>query len=283
MAGGFYSHVAVLVVVISTGTVISTNCRTKQGSCCTKCNPGFMLSRGNPCGKCNPCPKNSFMDQPNSKPNCNICTKCVGIFQLKEECSPTRNAVCECIKGKRCVGENCNMCANNICKEGQQLVREECMDCPQGTFNPGEDGICKPWKRCSAAGSYILHNGTSTSDVVCGQFAETNPSAASATTSPKVVDLIRESNHPKESGSEMVSIFIIIGAAVLSMALLGIAIIFLWPKCIKQMKNEIKKFPVPIEKTTKEEDACSCHFPEEEQGDEDMTQQPLNHTDSVLP
>ncbi|XP_075461139.1 tumor necrosis factor receptor superfamily member 9 isoform X1 [Ascaphus truei] len=253
-----------LLVLMSIGTVHSNDCHTRQGNCCISCNPGFYLLNRD-CGSCSKCPPTSYMDQASSMTNCNRCKRCEGIFQYKEYCTSTKNAVCECIKGKKCFGPNCEKCANNTCPEGQEHVGEKCMDCRHGMFKPGTDGACKPWTSCSAEGSEILVNGTSTSNVVCVNIATSTSQIT--TTMSSTVTAITTLGHPEKNPDGMATMYIIVGAAVLVGLLVVIGLVNL-RKCVKKMKNEFKKIPIQIVRTTEEEDACSCHFPEEEQGDE---------------
>ncbi|XP_053545857.1 tumor necrosis factor receptor superfamily member 9 [Bombina bombina] len=271
-----YTHckaIIVFLVLHSILTVNSNTCHTREGECCIKCNPGYRLLVNGRCGKCSKCPQGSYTDQPSSKPTCDLCTKCEGIFQYKEQCSGDRNAVCKCIKGKRCVGENCKACANIICPQGQELVGEECLDCPHGTFKPEKEGKCRPWKSCSAEGSLVLFNGNTTFDVVCGSESKnsgtTTSTKATTTQSPTVTNIIRKT---EDNSSRLVIAFIAVPIVAFVCSLL-----FLIPyivKGMKKMKNEFHKIPVQIEKIAKEEDGCSCHFPEEEEGEEVMIQHP---------
>eukprot|EP00079_Xenopus_tropicalis_P037404 XP_017951175.1 PREDICTED: tumor necrosis factor receptor superfamily member 9 [Xenopus tropicalis] len=159
-------------------------CQKKTGDCCNLCNPGYLLNMMNGCGKCTPCPKGSFMETSNDNSSCKRCKTCENIFEYKRKCTPTSNAVCKCTKGKICVGANCEMCTIYGCPEGQELTGEKCTDCPDGTFKPGGEGKCKPWKICPN-GVKAVFNGTRTSDVVCGETVS-HTSERSSTASPEV-------------------------------------------------------------------------------------------------
>ncbi|XP_053307359.1 tumor necrosis factor receptor superfamily member 9 [Spea bombifrons] len=251
------------LVLCARVSVGSDACHTSDGTCCSKCYPGYMLIGDRGCGKCKACPPKSYTDQPNDLHYCNRCKRCEGIFQYKELCSPTSNAECECIVGKRCVGENCEQCENIPCSTGQELAGEKCVDCPHGTFNPGIDGPCKPWKRCEHTN--VLVNGTRSSDVVCLSDVTKATERATTVTFP----VTEATRRPADSAGGMVTIYLIIFVVVCS--LLMLPFVKYSVKCLKMMKNQLQKVPIEV-RAPEEEEACSCHFPEEEQGNERLTE-----------
>lgn len=247
--------------------VLGNDCHKFQDGCCILCKPGYLLTRK--CGMCKPCPAKGYTEAPNNKPYCDHCNRCEGIFQYKEKCSSTRNAVCTCIPGKMCTDEKCSQCRNEPCPAGQQLVGQKCTQCPTGTFNTGAERMCTPWKNCSALGSVIINNGSQTSDVVCGGYltkvtqSPRPPSAASTTTTTQIRPVVGAS--PQESNLQI--IYIVVSSAVGLM--LAVICVLCRRKITEKIKHICQNVPKPVVKQTEEEDGCSCHFPEEEAGGED--------------
>ncbi|KAM4703141.1 tumor necrosis factor receptor superfamily member 9 [Rhinophrynus dorsalis] len=195
-----------------------------------------------------------------------------GIFQYRTVCTSTTDAECVCIQGWKCVGENCERCTRDPCLEGQEPVGNQCVDCPYGTFKPGTDGNCRPWKSCSAEGGKVLSNGTRTSDVVCG--GNVAPTTTRSTTVSSPTTEITTLGGPVEKAIGMAPVYIALFFAILFIIA---SILIAFASCkqwMKKMKNQFKKIPTQIVKTAEEEDGCSYHYPEEEQGDEELTQQP---------
>ncbi|XP_075046077.1 tumor necrosis factor receptor superfamily member 9 [Mixophyes fleayi] len=259
---------ACLLIMLHAGIGQGQSCYDLQDGCCKKCNPGYFLT--GTCGKCNPCPLKGYVDRPNNMPFCNQCQRCEGIFQYKETCTSTKNAVCECISGKKCANEKCTKCENNPCPAGQQLQAEKCVNCPHGTFNPGTEGICKPWKNCSALG--VLANGTHASDVVCVYHIVR--ATARPTTSSEVTSTTYKPVEKATSGltNKDITIIVIVTSFFLLLCLIVFGLCFS-VELLEKMKSNFKKIPHPIVKQTEQEDDnCSCHYPEEEHGeDEPMT------------
>ncbi|KAM8927142.1 tumor necrosis factor receptor superfamily member 9 [Pelodytes ibericus] len=231
-------------------------------SCLNYC---YLLISDGVCGQCEPCPIQSYMNQPNSLSNCKRCRRCQGIFQYKEFCSLTSNAVCTCIQGKKCVGENCQQCASIRCKQGQELVGENCIDCPPETFNPGSDGPCIPWKRCERGN--VLLNGTRSSDVVCGDDVSMTTQRSTIVYST-AKDITRT---PESDGDGMTIVAILVGVAIFAFVVILIGLC-LRSGLVKMMKNMCEKGKRKTH--AEEEDNCSCHFPEEEQGSELLPEEP---------
>ncbi|XP_040182506.1 tumor necrosis factor receptor superfamily member 9 [Rana temporaria] len=228
-------------------------CRTQHSGCCVLCHPGYFLNKK--CGLCRPCPSNGYMDHPSAEPDCKRCEKCEGIFEYRSNCSPTKNALCKCIAGKKCADEKCSQCEDNSCPAGTQLNGEDCVNCPSGTFNPGWEGSCRPWKNCSEINAVIYVNGTMTSDVVClPKPTQTPPtSPAVATTTPQDLPSYNQS-------------VIIVVVSVVCVIIAFIAVFWCLSKRLERIKNTFVKI-----KHTEQEDACSCHYPEEEHGGEEET------------
>ncbi|XP_063799633.1 tumor necrosis factor receptor superfamily member 9 [Pseudophryne corroboree] len=270
-----WNLLACLLFFLQDVTAQDHSCNTEQDGCCKICNPGYFLI--GQCGKCKVCPLKSYMDLPNVTPSCKLCERCEGIRRYKKACTTTSNAVCECIPGKRCANAQCTRCENNPCPAGQQPNAGKCVTCPSGTFNPGTEGICKPWRNCTALSTDVSVNGTHTSDVVCGNLVARVTERVVTSASASTVTLTAHT--PEDKSAPRLSITIIIVAISCLIALCLILFgLFFTVKVLERLKNNFKKIPHPIVKQTEEEDACSCHFPEEEHGeegeDEPMTREP---------
>ncbi|XP_074874085.1 tumor necrosis factor receptor superfamily member 9 isoform X2 [Carettochelys insculpta] len=179
-----------------------------------------------------------------------------GKFTYKRNCSSTVDAECACKDGFHCIGKDCSKCGEN-CAVGQEPTEEGCHACPNGTFNNQINGLCRQWKKCLP--DKILVNGTNRSDVVCRQPSET--------TTPAIASIIIPI-HVQGKDLQMVTVGITVTVAVV------VCITFLLPLCVclsiyskKKLPVLFKKMKVIPEQSTQEEDACSCRFPEEEQGD----------------
>lgn len=254
--------------ILSIQLVLGSGCHKAQDGCCILCQPGYLLTQK--CGTCKPCPSKGYTEEPNNRPYCDHCNRCEGIFRYKERCSSTRNAVCTCIPGKRCTDEKCSQCINEPCPAGQQLVGRECTQCPTGTFNTGAQRMCAPWKNCSAPGSVMISNGSRTSDVVCGEYltkvtqSPPRPISALGTTG---TTQMRAVVRPSPQDSNLQILYIVVPSAV---ALLLLVVCVLCRRKITEgIKHICQHVPNPVEKQTEEEDGCSCHYPEEEDGRED--------------
>ncbi|XP_063292010.1 tumor necrosis factor receptor superfamily member 9 [Pelobates fuscus] len=251
-----------------TSANVFDNCLERHDGCCTQCLPGFRRTAEN-CQKCDACPLSSYMDVPNSNINCKRCRSCEGIFQYEKTCTYKSNAVCKCVPGKICADKDCMTCKNIPCKAGQQLIDKKCIDCPYGTFNDGTDKECKAWKSCE--NSHILLNGSSSSDVVCADLIKTTEKSTT------IITTVREVTRKPDDNTVMVIVYIGIVIAVLLFVVVLIVLNQKFLKWVKTMKNKVKKLPVQIN-TPKEEDACSCHYPEEEQGNALLPEQHLHDT-----
>ncbi|XP_058407993.1 tumor necrosis factor receptor superfamily member 9 [Diceros bicornis minor] len=239
MGNGCYNIVATVLLVMN-----FERTRSITQDSCSNC------PAGNFCGKdknqiCLPCPPNSFSSTSGQK-TCDICRQCQGVFRTKKACSPTSNAECECISGFHCLGAGCTMCEQD-CKQGQELTKEGCQDCCFGTFNDQKRGVCRPWTNCSLDGKSVLVNGTKERDVVCG---------------PTSADFSPGGHTPQ---------LIIFLALTSSTALFLVFFLVLRFSVVKQGRKKLlyifkQPFMRPAQ-TAQEEDACSCRFPEEEEGE----------------
>ncbi|XP_006194844.2 tumor necrosis factor receptor superfamily member 9 isoform X1 [Camelus dromedarius] len=252
MGSGYYNIVATVLLVLNFERTRSTQ------DFCSNCSAGTF------CGKtkqepCIPCPSNSFSSTSGQK-GCDICRKCEGIFRTKKACSPTSNAECECVSGFHCQGAGCTMCEED-CIQGQELTEEGCKDCSFGTFNDQKHGACQPWTDCSLDGKLVLVNGTKESDVVCGP---TSADFSPGTPSTTVPALGREPGHT----SQVIIFFLALTSAAL---LFLVSFLMLRFSAVKQGRKKLlyifkQPFMRPVQ-TAQEEDACSCRFPEEEEGE----------------
>ncbi|XP_066228104.1 tumor necrosis factor receptor superfamily member 9 [Saccopteryx leptura] len=253
MGKGYYNLVATVLLVMNVDRA-----RSMQDTC-SYCPAGTF------CGEskdriCIPCPSNSFSSTSGQKA-CDICRRCEGVFRTKKACSPTSNAECECFAGFYCQGAGCTMCTQD-CKQGQELTTDGCRDCNFGTFNDQKRGTCRPWTDCSLAGKTVLVHGTKERDVVCGPASGNFSSGTSATTVPAPAT--------KPGHAPMISIFVL--ALVVTLALFLLFFLTLRFSVVKHGRKKLLYiFKQPFMKTVQtaqEEDACSCRFPEEEEGEE---------------
>ncbi|XP_075762549.1 tumor necrosis factor receptor superfamily member 9 isoform X1 [Pelodiscus sinensis] len=233
------------------------------------CPPGSFLPSAAP--GCKPCPADTFSSQWGSREACTLCRRCEGKFKYKRQCSSTSDAECTCQDGQRCIRNDCSKCVKN-CAAGEEPNEEGCRTCPHGTFNHQPNGPCRQWTKCLT--DKILVNGTNSSDVVCGQISET----MTLTTTSIIIPV-----HVQGKDLHMVTI----GVAVTVAAV--VCIMFLLPLCVcfsiyskKKLPALFKKMNVIPEQSTQEEDACSCRFPEEEQGDCDDCSKSKLFKDSLV-
>ncbi|XP_004385187.2 tumor necrosis factor receptor superfamily member 9 [Trichechus manatus latirostris] len=255
MGNGYYNMVATVLLVMNferTGAV--------QDSC-RDCLAGTF------CGKnktqiCIPCPQNSFSRTSGQK-DCDICRRCEGVFRTKRACSPTSDTECECVAGFHCLGAGCTMCQQD-CKQGQELTKEGCKDCCFGTFNDQKNGICQPWTNCSLDGKSVLVNGTKERDVLCGPPADNSSPDTSSVTVPAPGS--KPDHHPQIS-----TFFLALTSAAVLFLVFFCVLRFSVAKWSRKKLLYIFKQPFikPVQ-TAQEEDACSCRFPEEEEGDSEL-------------
>lgn len=216
------------------------------------------------CGKskdqiCISCPSNSFSST-SGQEACDICRQCEGVFRTKKACSRTSNAECECVSGFHCLGAGCTKCEAD-CKQGQELTIQGCKDCYLGTFNDQKHGICRPWTDCSLDGKSVLVNGTKESDVVCG------PTSADFSPGTSSVTMPAPATEPGHTPQILVFFLALTSTATVFL----VFFITLRFSVAKQGRKKLlyifkQPFMKPVQ-TAQEEDACSCRFPEEEEGE----------------
>ncbi|KAM5248731.1 tumor necrosis factor receptor superfamily member 9 [Ctenodactylus gundi] len=187
----------------------------------------------------------SFERTSSMQESCDSCP--AGIFRTKKPCLPTSDAECECIEGLRCSGPKCRDCFSG-CGKGQELRGEGCKDCRFGTFNDKEDGVCRPWTNCSLERKSVRVNGTKYSDVTCDPLDIT----------------------PGPSPQNFIVFLALMSATVLFLLLFLVLRLFV----VKQSREKFvyifkQPFMKPVQ-TAQEEDACSCRFPEEEEGESEL-------------
>ncbi|XP_041907315.1 tumor necrosis factor receptor superfamily member 9, partial [Corvus kubaryi] len=227
--------------------------------CIADCPAGTFVASAD-CASCLPCPAGTFSSAA-GRGDCRMCRKCEGIFRYLKECSSTSDAECTCKEGYRCGGDGCTFCTRS-CGVGQESTGNGCRTCRYGTFNDQPNGSCKNWTKCS--GNQVLEPGTPAKDVIC-KHASVNPTLVTTlpTTSLEIPVSITVPGNDVQT--DMIRI---------SLAVAGLScIVFLLPLCIcfsvwqkKKLHTVFKKMHTP-EQSIQEDDACSCHFPEEEQGE----------------
>ncbi|XP_010618177.1 tumor necrosis factor receptor superfamily member 9 isoform X1 [Fukomys damarensis] len=211
---------------------------------CSNCPAGTF------CGKnkdqtCVLCPPNSYSSTLGQMV-CSMCRRCEGVFRTRKPCSRTSNTECECAPGLRCLGPGCPRCYPD-CAQGQELTEDGCKDCYFGTFNDKRGGECQPWTKCSLDGKTVLVNGTKERDVVCGPV----PADFSPGPSPWFFPML-----------------LVLTSA---MALLLLILCLCQHRVVRWSGKEFvymfkRPFVKPVQ-TAQMEDACSCRFPQEEEGE----------------
>ncbi|XP_059112272.1 tumor necrosis factor receptor superfamily member 9 isoform X1 [Peromyscus eremicus] len=246
-------HMVVTVLLLLLLLVVGTERTRALRDSCDKCEAGTFCKKDNPV--CTSCPPSTYSIR-GGQPYCNICKVCGGYFRFKKPCSPTSDAECECTEGLHCLGPKCARCEKD-CKPGQELTEQGCKICGFGTFNnQNGGGSCRPWTNCSLGGKSVLENGTKEKDVVCGpDLASLSPG-----TSPTAVPA------PGGLPLQVLTVFLALTSAIV----LFLLFIILW---LLVARWSGKKFPYifkqpfkMVVRTAQEEDACSCRFPEEEEG-----------------
>ncbi|KAL1776173.1 tumor necrosis factor receptor superfamily member 9 isoform X1 [Sigmodon hispidus] len=251
MGNSFYKMMMVTVLL-----VLGTKWTRALPDSCDKCEAGTFCKENNPV--CISCPPSTYSSM-GGQPNCDICQVCEGYFRFKKPCTNTSNAECECVEGLHCLGPNCARCEKD-CKAGQELTERGCKDCGFGTFNNQSGrGNCKSWTNCSLDGKIVLENGTKEKDVVCGP-------AMVSLSSVITVQTCNPHSGERRQSLQGPTLFLALTSAML-LFLLSVILGLLVVKWSRKKFPSIFKKPFKMAvQTTQEEDACSCRFPEEEEG-----------------
>ncbi|XP_051027362.1 tumor necrosis factor receptor superfamily member 9 [Acomys russatus] len=231
-------------------------------TCCQTQTP-VILPSGNFCSKdpqiCKKCPSSTYSST-YGRPYCELCRVCEGYFRYKKPCTPTSNAECDCVEGFHCWGVDCEMCEED-CKPGQELTEQGCKNCGFGMFNDQSAiGTCRPWTNCSLDGKSVLKNGTEKSDVVCGPSLVSLPPGTSLPSIP---------TPEKISGERPVNILTLFLALTTAVLLFLLVVVFGLSMARWIRKKSLYVFKQPLKmavQMAQEEDACSCRFPQEEEG-----------------
>ncbi|XP_060776951.1 tumor necrosis factor receptor superfamily member 5-like [Neoarius graeffei] len=159
-----------------------------KGSCCKKCPKGTHMSPSD-CNQCEPCPDGYYTAIENSLDNCLQCQLCDSKchLEISKSCTAESNGTCKCMKGFYCTGHifqngdhHCTECKPvHLCPPGKGVSFHPnsthdtvCEPCPAGTFNNWTDSstTCQTHTSCSAAGRYLISDGTAETDAKCGDF-----------------------------------------------------------------------------------------------------------------
>ncbi|KAG2458841.1 tumor necrosis factor receptor superfamily member 9-like [Polypterus senegalus] len=231
--------------------------------CCKLCSAGFRhtgVCGPEPSTLCVPCRSGTFNIDPESS-SCSRCRSCNGKLTYKELCTTTRNSVCTCVEGFKCVDEECSRCIKQ-CGKGEETFESSCKKCDSGTFNDQVDGICKPWKKRCRNGEIIKQNGTAESDVLCEPI-QTTPSTTTTPVTAIPVVVTKKPNTP--AGLEMAAL--LIAASVTVIVILVLLMMFFARHIYKNKGADLPVAKTPVVQVAQEEDTRSCRCPEEEQGD----------------
>ncbi|XP_055561589.1 tumor necrosis factor receptor superfamily member 9 [Falco cherrug] len=248
---------ALLALALSPGTAAAL-------PCAAACPAGTYAVGAASCGRaagCRQCPAGTFSSVAGRR-GCTLCRKCEGRFQYLKECSSTSDAECTCQEGYRCGGAGCARCDPG-CGAGRESGGSGCQACPYGTFNDQPSGSCKNWTKCSA--NEVLVPGTAEKDVICKHSSD-NPTSVTTlpTTPPAIPFSIPVAG--KDIQMDMLRISVAVAGLLCVVFLLPLCVCFsIWQK--KKLHAIFKKMHTTPEQSMQEDDACSCRFPEEEQGE----------------
>lgn len=175
-----------LLTLVHLGQCITCSDRQylSDGRCCDLCKPGTRLE--NDCTEleattCIPCNSGEFSASWNRELRCHQHRHCElnQGFRVKKEGTSDTDTVCTCKEGQHCTSQDCEACAQHTaCGPGfgvEQMATETtdtvCKPCLVGFFSNGSSPFekCHPWTSCEAKGLMVLREGSSQTDVLCGE------------------------------------------------------------------------------------------------------------------
>ncbi|KAF4087677.1 hypothetical protein AMELA_G00073270 [Ameiurus melas] len=147
---------------------------------CALCPPGTYVS--SPCTRtsdtvCLPCPKEYFTEFWNFLPKCLYCSNiCEGTRKVKEQCSATRNRVCECKEGHYWQDDFCVPHAQCPPGMGAKIIGNTqtntlCKRCPRGTFSAETSSSAKCIKHTDCGTLDVRLPGRTWHDSICSSCA----------------------------------------------------------------------------------------------------------------
>ncbi|XP_026881372.2 tumor necrosis factor receptor superfamily member 11B-like isoform X1 [Electrophorus electricus] len=143
---------------------------------CSLCPPGTYMHAFCTATKdtvCLSCPTNHFTQFWNYLPKCLYCTNICNRNQIvKEQCSPTRNIVCECKEGYYRLHDFCvkhTQCPSGFGAKQIGTVHRntECERCPRGTFSAVVSSCARCVNHTDCGQLPVLLRGKSWHDNVC--------------------------------------------------------------------------------------------------------------------
>ncbi|XP_007900319.1 tumor necrosis factor receptor superfamily member 9 [Callorhinchus milii] len=223
---------------------------------------------------CKPCPATSFSNDENLR-RCQRCQSCFGSkFRVERQCTAISNTKCGCVQGYMCSNDACDQCmAHRSCLPGQRIVKEgtsnsdtECTGCDEGSFSKTEGEPCIPWTDCSTKGMFVTRNGSSTQDRECSPTPPRSIQARTYTASTSTSSTTPQHSPQFKVYPEKDANVLGILAAFLVPCLFIPFTMFAVILTRKRHKRMPKKDDTPVAQT--EDDACSCHYPVKELGDD---------------
>ncbi|XP_059808210.1 tumor necrosis factor receptor superfamily member 5-like [Hypanus sabinus] len=154
---------------------------THNGWCCPSCEAGMRVSEH--CTRqfstqCEQCPDGEYSDRYTGSDKCLECKPCdqeLGL-QTKENCTATRNTICEPREGYYCI-DSCQMAGKHTeCPPGEGVKEKGtpfndtvCEKCPHGTFSSEASTTeeCKNWTVCETLKLKQVEPGSAEADVKC--------------------------------------------------------------------------------------------------------------------